>query len=70
MVSPSINYKGSMERKRSFGHPSLKCMSTFSLNGEDGIRREITTSYNPQKNGVEEIRNCSIMEAIKSMIHD
>jgi hypothetical protein len=32
MVSPSINYKGSVERKRSFGHPSLRCMSTLSLN--------------------------------------
>ena len=28
MVSPSINYKGSMERKRSFGHRSLRCVWT------------------------------------------
>ena len=33
MVSPSINYKGSVESKRSFGHPSLRCMPTLSLNG-------------------------------------
>jgi hypothetical protein len=35
MVSPIINYKGSMERKISFGHPSLRYMSTFSLNDQD-----------------------------------
>jgi len=70
MISPSINYKGSMESKRSFGHPSLKCMSTFSLNREDEIRREIVTSYNPQQNVVEERKNCSIMEVVKGMIHD
>jgi hypothetical protein len=34
------------------------------------IRREIITSYNPQQNGVEERKNCSIMEAVKAMIHD
>jgi hypothetical protein len=34
MVSPSINYKGSMGRKIIFGHPSLSSMSIFSLNGQ------------------------------------
>ena len=35
-----------------------------------GIKRELTTPYNPQKNGVVEKKNRTIMEAIKTMIHD
>jgi transposase InsO family protein len=35
-----------------------------------GIKRELTTPYNPQQNGVEEIKNRIIMEAVKTMIHD
>jgi transposase InsO family protein len=35
-----------------------------------GIKRELTTPYNPQQNGVEEIKNRTIMEAVKTMIHD
>ena len=34
------------------------------------IKRELTTPYNPQQTGVEERNNRSIMEAVKSMIHD
>jgi transposase InsO family protein len=34
------------------------------------IRRELTTPYNPQQNGVAERNNRSIMEVVKSMIHD
>ena len=37
---------------------------------EAGIKREIAIPYNPQQNGVEERKNRSIMEAVKSMIHD
>jgi hypothetical protein len=35
-----------------------------------GIKRELTTPYNPQQNGVEERKNIMIMEAVKTMIHD
>jgi hypothetical protein len=35
-----------------------------------GIKRELTTSYNPQQNGVAERKNRTIMEAVKTMIHD
>jgi transposase InsO family protein len=35
-----------------------------------GIKREITTPYNPKKNGVAERKNITIMEAMKTMIHD
>jgi transposase InsO family protein len=35
-----------------------------------GIKRELTTPYNPQQNGVEERKNRKNMEAVKTMIHD
>jgi transposase InsO family protein len=34
------------------------------------IKRELSTPYNPQQNGVEEINNHPIMEIVKAMIHD
>jgi hypothetical protein len=35
-----------------------------------GIKRDFTTPYNPQQNGVAERKNRTIMEAVKTMIHD
>jgi hypothetical protein len=35
-----------------------------------GIKRELTTPYNPQQNGVAERKNKTIMEDMKTMIHD
>jgi hypothetical protein len=35
-----------------------------------GIKRELTIPYNPQQNGVEKRKNRTIMEAVKTMIHD
>jgi transposase InsO family protein len=35
-----------------------------------GIKRELTTPYNPPKNGVVEQKNRTILEAVKTMIHD
>jgi transposase InsO family protein len=35
-----------------------------------GIKRDLTTPYNPQQNGVEKRKNITIMEAMKTMIHD
>jgi transposase InsO family protein len=37
---------------------------------EFGIKKELSTPYNPQQNGVVEIKNHMIMEAVKAMIHD
>ena len=34
------------------------------------IKRELTTPYNPQQNGVAERKNKTILEAVKTMIHD
>ena len=34
------------------------------------IKRELTTPYNPQQNGVAEKKNRTIMEAIREMLHD
>jgi hypothetical protein len=35
-----------------------------------GIKRELTTPYNPQQNSVAERKNRTVMEAVKTMIHD
>jgi transposase InsO family protein len=35
-----------------------------------GIKRDLTTPYDPQQNGVAERKNMTIMEAVKTMIHD
>jgi transposase InsO family protein len=35
-----------------------------------GIKRELTTPYNPQKNRIVERKNRTIMEVVKTMIHD
>ena len=35
-----------------------------------GIKRELTTPYNPQQNSVAKRKNRIIMEAVKTMIHD
>jgi transposase InsO family protein len=37
---------------------------------DDGIKREFTTPYNLEQNGVEEIKNRTIMEEVRNMIHD
>jgi transposase InsO family protein len=41
-----------------------------SFCGDVRIKRELTTPYNPQQNGVAERKNRTIMEAVKTMIHD
>ena len=37
---------------------------------ESGIKREMSTPYNPQQNGIAERKNRTIMEAAKAMLHD
>eukprot|EP00253_Pinus_taeda_P016236 PITA_16236 len=37
---------------------------------EAGIKRETTTPYTPEQNGVAERKNCTIMEAVWAMLHD
>ena len=37
---------------------------------EVGIKRELSTPYTPQQNGVVESKNRSIMEAMKTMLDD
>jgi hypothetical protein len=46
--------------------------SKYSVNfcKDVGIKREITTPYNPQQNGVVERKNRTIMEVVKTMMHD
>jgi transposase InsO family protein len=38
--------------------------------GEVGIKRELSTTYNPHQNGVAVKKNRTIMEAVKAMLHD
>jgi transposase InsO family protein len=45
-------------------------MPSSYISGDVGIKRELTTPYNPQQNGVAERNNRAIMEAVKTMIHD
>ena len=37
---------------------------------ESGIKRELSTPYNPQQNGIAEWKNRTIMEAARAMLHD
>ena len=37
---------------------------------ESGIKRELTTPYNPRQNGVTKRKNKAIMEAARAMLHD
>ena len=37
---------------------------------ESGIKRDFSTPYNPQQNGVVERKNRTIMEATRVVIHD
>ena len=34
------------------------------------IKRELSTPYNPQQNGITEMKNRTIMEAVRAMLHD
>jgi transposase InsO family protein len=45
-------------------------MPSNSLSRDVGIKRELNTPYNPQQNGVAERKNRTIMEELKTMIHD
>ena len=37
---------------------------------DSGIKRELSTPYNPQQNGIVERKNRMIMEVARAMLHD
>jgi transposase InsO family protein len=43
-------------------------MPSSSISGDVGIKRELTTPYNPQQNGVAERKNRTMLEAVKIKI--
>ena len=45
-------------------------VSTLQKVSESGIKREMSTPYNPQQNGILERKNKTIMEATKAMLYD
>ena len=49
------------------GEYTSKDFEAFCKDAE--IKRELTTPYNPQQNGVAERKNRTIMEAVKTMIY-
>ena len=64
-------------------HTEKKIKTFRSDNGEDftsnefkelckdsGIKRELSTPYNPQQNGIAEQKNRTIMEATRAMLHE
>jgi transposase InsO family protein len=55
-------------RSNNGGEYTSKEFANFCKDVE--IKRELITPYNPQQNGVAERKNRTIMEAVKTMIHD
>ena len=53
------------ENGREFTSDELK-----ELCRESGIKRDLTTPYNPKQNGVAERKNRTIMEVARAMLHD
>ena len=45
-------------------------MNSKSYAKESGIKRELSTPYNPQQNGIVKWKNRTIMEAARAMLHD
>ena len=63
-----------IERKikilRSYNGGEYTSKELISFYKEVGIKRELSTPYNPQQNGIAESKNRTIMEVVKAMIHD
>jgi transposase InsO family protein len=57
-----------IHRSDNGGEYTLKEFVSFCRDVE--IKRELTTPYNTQKNGVAERKNRTIIEDVKTMIHD
>ena len=55
-------------RSENGGEYTLKEFESFCK--DTRIKRELTTPYNPQQNGVTERKNRTIMEGVKTMIYD
>ncbi len=68
LIENLSNKKIKIFRSDNGGEYTLKEFVEFYMDAE--IKRELTTPYNHQQNGVVERKNRTIMEAVKTMIHD
>jgi transposase InsO family protein len=68
MIENLSERKINIVRSDNEGEYTSKEFVSFCRDAE--IKRELTTPYNPQQNGVAERKNITIMEAVKTMIHD
>ena len=59
-----------INKLRSYNGGEFTSESFKSLCKESWVKRELSTPYNPQQNGVVERKSNTIMEEIKAMIHD
>ena len=63
-------YKLKVRRIRSDNGTEFKNSQTYEFCNDKGILQEFSAPYTPQQNGVAERKNCTLIEAARSMLAD